>query len=211
MDKLEIANITCNTLKSIYPTIKCSLEYSQPYELLIAVILSAQCTDARVNIVTQNLFKKYTTLQDFAYCDILELEKDIKPCGFFRNKAKNIKSTANSILNDFNGVLPSNMDDLLTLSGVGRKTANLIMGDVFKKPAIVTDTHCIRISNRIGLTDSKNPVKVEKDLIPLIPPNESSDFCHRLVQFGRDVCKARNPLCEVCPLGSICKSSKDFL
>ena len=103
------------------------------------------------------------------------------------------------------------MNDLLTLSGVGRKTANLIMGDVFKKPAIVTDTHCIRISNRIGLTDSKNPVRVEKDLIPLIPPEESSDFCHRLVQFGRDVCKARKPLCEVCPLGSICKSSKDFL
>ena len=211
MDKLEMANVTCNTLKKIYPTIKCSLEYSQPYELLIAVILSAQCTDARVNIVTQNLFKKYTTLQDFAYCDILELENDIKPCGFFRNKAKNIESTANSILNDFNGVLPDNMNDLLTLSGVGRKTANLIMGDVFKKPAIVTDTHCIRISNRIGLTDSKNPVRVEKDLIPLIPPEESSDFCHRLVQFGRDVCKARKPLCEVCPLGSICKSSKDFL
>lgn len=210
MNKKQIAIETCYRLKNVYPSIKCSLEYAHPYELLIAVILSAQCTDARVNIVTQTLFKKYTSLEDFAHCDISELEQDIKPCGFFRNKAKNIRATANIILNDFNGKLPNNMNDLLKLAGVGRKTANLIMGDVYKQPAIVTDTHCIRITNRLGLTESKDPVRVERDLIPLVPPEESSDFCHRLVQFGRDVCKARKPLCEVCPLNDICFSADKF-
>lgn len=206
LDKFKIALESCIRLEKLYPEIRCSLEYNHPYELLFSVILSAQCTDARVNIVTKTLFKKYPTLQSFANCDISELEEDIKPCGFFRNKAKNIRATANLLIDNFNGQLPNNMNDLLTLAGVGRKTANLIMGDVYHKPAIVTDTHCIRITNRLGLTDSKEPTKVEKDLIPLIPPEKSSNYCHRLVQFGRDVCKARKPLCQECPLKDICIS-----
>ncbi|MGN1412419.1 MAG: endonuclease III [Oscillospiraceae bacterium] len=206
MDKFRIALESCIRLEELYPEIRCSLEYRHPYELLFSVILSAQCTDARVNIVTKTLFKKYPTLESFANCDIRELEMDIKPCGFFRNKAKNIRATANLLIANFNGEVPDNMNDLLTLAGVGRKTANLIMGDVYKQPAIVTDTHCIRITNRLGLTDSKEPTKVEKDLIPLIPPEKSSDYCHRLVQFGRDVCRARKPLCQECPLKDICIS-----
>lgn len=204
MDKNIIAIESCSRLEKLYPNIKCSLEYKHPYELLFSVILSAQCTDARVNLVTKELFKKYTSLEDFANCDISELEQDIKPCGFFRNKAKNIRLTANILIKDFNGELPDNMNDLLKLAGVGRKTANLIMGDVYHKPAIVTDTHCIRITGRLGLTDNKEPIKVEKDLIPLVPPEKSSDYCHRLVQFGRDICKARKPLCDICPLNDIC-------
>lgn len=204
MDKNIIAIESCSRLEKLYPNIKCSLEYKHPYELLFSVILSAQCTDARVNLVTKELFKKYTSLEDFANCDISELEQDIKPCGFFRNKAKNIRLTANILIKDFNGELPDNMNDLLKLAGVGRKTANLIMGDVYHKPAIVTDTHCIRITGRLGLTDNKEPIKVERDLIPLVPPEKSSDYCHRLVQFGRDICKARKPLCDICPLNDIC-------
>lgn len=210
MDKYKVALESCSRLERLYPDIKCSLEYKYPYELLFSVILSAQCTDARVNIVTKTLFKKYPTLESFATCDISELEQDIKPCGFFRNKAKNIRASANIILRDFNGQLPNSMEDLLTLAGVGRKTANLIMGDVYGQPSIVTDTHCIRISNRLGLTQSRQPYKVERDLVPLIPPEKSSDFCHRLVQFGRDVCKARTPICGECPLKDICISSDKY-
>ncbi len=207
MDKKDVALESCIRLEKMYPSIRCSLVYTHPYELLFAVILSAQCTDARVNIVTKELFKKYTSLEDFANCEISELERDIKPCGFFRNKAKNIRATANILLKDFNGELPNNMKDLLKLAGVGRKTANLIMGDVYHQPAIVTDTHCIRITGRLGLTSSKDPSKVEKDLVQLIPPEKSSDYCHRLVQFGRDICKARTPVCYACPLNDICMSS----
>jgi endonuclease-3 len=207
MDKKDVALESCIRLEKMYPSIRCSLVYTHSYELLFAVILSAQCTDARVNIVTKELFKKYTSLEDFANCEISELERDIKPCGFFRNKAKNIRATANILLKDFNGELPNNMKDLLKLAGVGRKTANLIMGDVYHQPAIVTDTHCIRITGRLGLTSSKDPSKVEKDLVQLIPPEKSSDYCHRLVQFGRDICKARTPVCYACPLNDICMSS----
>lgn len=210
LNKSQIALESCIRLEKLYPNIRCSLEYRQPYELLFSVILSAQCTDARVNIVTKTLFKKYPTLESFATCDVSELEQDIKPCGFFRNKAKNIRASANIMLQKFNGQLPNNMEDLLTLAGVGRKTANLIMGDVYNQPAIVTDTHCIRITNRLGLTQSKDPVKVEKDLIPLIPPEKSSNFCHRLVQFGRDICKARKPLCTECPLNDFCISNNIY-
>jgi endonuclease-3 len=206
LDKQLVALESCAKLESLYPNIRCSLEYEHPYELLFAVILSAQCTDARVNLVTETLYKKFPTLESFANCDISELEEAIKPCGFFRNKAKNIRASANLLLENFGGELPNNMEDLLTLAGVGRKTANLIMGDVYGKPAIVTDTHCIRITKRLGLTQNTDPVKVERDLIPLIPPEKSSDFCHRLVQFGRDICKARKPLCGVCPLQDICPS-----
>ena len=175
---------------------------------MIAVRLSAQCTDARVNLVTPGLFEKYPTLKSFADADISELEDIIRPCGFFRTKAKSIKEMAQQLIERHNGELPDNMEQLTALSGIGRKTANLIMGDVFGKPAIVTDTHFIRITGRLGLTASKEPHKVEKDLIPLIPPEKSSDFCHRTVQFGRDVCRARNPKCSGCPLNFICVYGK---
>lgn len=205
MNKKEIALLACDELEKLYPDALCSLNYSEPYELMIAARLSAQCTDARVNIVTETLFKKYPDLQSFANADLNQLEQDIKPCGFYKTKAKSIKFMANQIINDFNGQLPDTMDKLLTLSGIGRKTANLIMGDIWKKPAIVTDTHFIRITGRLGLTSNKEPAKVEKDLIPLIPPERSSDFCHRIVLFGREYCKARKPLCDKCPLNYFCK------
>lgn len=205
MNKKEIALLACDELEKLYPEAICSLNYSKPYELLIATRLSAQCTDARVNIVTETLFKKYPDLQSFADADLAHLEQDIKPCGFYKTKAASIKQMAGQLIENFGGQLPDNIDDLLTLSGIGRKTANLIMGDIWKKPAIVTDTHFIRITGRLGLTSNKEPAKVEKDLIPLIPAERSSDFCHRIVLFGREYCKARNPLCDKCPLSYFCK------
>lgn len=205
MNKKEIALLACDELEKLYPEAICSLNYSKPYELLIATRLSAQCTDARVNIVTETLFKKYPDLQSFADADLDQLEQDIKPCGFYKTKAASIKQMAGQLIENFGGQLPDNIDDLLTLSGIGRKTANLIMGDIWKKPAIVTDTHFIRITGRLGLTSNKEPAKVEKDLIPLIPAERSSDFCHRIVLFGREYCKARNPLCDKCPLSYFCK------
>ena len=208
MKKEEIAELAVAKLEKLYPDAACSLNYSKPYELMFAARLSAQCTDARVNIVTETLFKKYPTLQSFADADLEELQQDIKPCGFYKTKAKSIKEMANQLINNFNGEIPQTMDELLTLSGIGRKTANLMKGDVWHKPAIVTDTHFIRITGRLGLTADKQPAKVEKDLRMLIPPEKSSDFCHRIVQFGRDICKARNPLCSECPLNYFCKASK---
>lgn len=209
MTKKELALRACDCLEILYPKAECSLVYDRkkPYQLLFAVRLSAQCTDARVNIVTKELFRKYDNLQDFACADITELENIIKPCGFFRAKASNIRDAARMLINDFNGKIPSDMNDLLKLPGVGRKSANLIRGDIFGLPAIVADTHCIRITNRLGLVSSENPVKVEKELIPLIPPQRSSDFCHRLVLFGRDVCRARNPDCKNCTMNSFCSSA----
>ena len=205
MNKKKIALLACDELEKLYPEAICSLNYSKPYELLIATRLSAQCTDARVNIVTETLFKKYPDLQSFADADLAQLEQDIKPCGFYKTKAASIKQMAGQLIENFGGQLPDNIDDLLTLSGIGRKTANLIMGDIWKKPAIVTDTHFIRITGRLGLTSNKEPAKVEKDLSPLIPAERSSDFCHRIVLFGREYCKARNPLCDKCPLSYFCK------
>lgn len=206
MTKKELALLACDALDSLYPDSVCSLIYdkNKPYELLFAVRLSAQCTDARVNIVTKDLFEKYPTLRSFADADLSELELAVKPCGFFRAKAKSIKETANMLIKNFNGNIPSDMDSLLSLSGVGRKSANLIRGDIFGFPAIVTDTHCIRITGRLGLTSNTEPVKVEKDLIPLIPPERSSVFCHQLVQFGRDICKSRKPECSACPMKAFC-------
>ena len=195
MTKKERALLACEALEKLYPEIKCSLNFSKPYELMIAARLSAQCTDARVNIVTEELFKKYPTLEAFAEADLKELEEAVRPCGFYRTKAKSIKEMAGQLINNFGGEIPDNMEDLLTISGIGRKTANLMMGDVWGKPAIVTDTHFIRITGRLGLTNNKEPRKVEEDLVKLIPPEVSSDFCHRIVQIGRDVCRARNPKC----------------
>lgn len=194
-------------LKERYPDALCSLVYDEPYQLMIAVRLSAQCTDARVNIVTKSLFQKYPNLQAFADADLTELEHDVKPCGFYRMKAKSIKEACQRLLTVYHGVLPDTMEELLTLSGIGRKTANLLLGDVYHKPsAVVVDTHFIRITRRLGLTKETEPPKIEADLRKLLPPEESSEFCHRIVLFGRDVCRARKPQCDNCPMREICPS-----
>ena len=208
MTKKQRALQVIERLKKEYPSAGCTLDYDQAWKLLVSVRLAAQCTDARVNLVTPTLFQKYPTLQDFADADISELESVVKPCGFYRMKAKNIKEMAEQLLTKYHGVVPDTMEDLLALSGVGRKTANLILGDVYGKPAIVTDTHCIRLCNRIGLVDGiKDPKKVEMELWKIIPPEESNDFCHRLVDHGRAVCTARTtPHCDMCVLNDICGS-----
>ena len=200
----EKADIVMDRLEELYPDAVCSLEYEKPYELLIATRLSAQCTDARVNIVTKDLFKKYPTLSAFACAKVEEIEEIIRPCGLFRTKAKSIYELANVLIDKFGGELPDNMKDLTSLPGIGRKTANLIMGDVFKQPAIVTDTHCIRICGRLGLSEGDNPASVERRLWEVLDTSRSSDFCHRLVHFGRDVCVARTPKCDKCPLFDLC-------
>ena len=205
MTKKEIAALAVAELEKLYPAAECSLIYEKPYELLIATRLAAQCTDARVNIVTKELFVKYPTLGSFANADLAELEQDVKPCGFYRTKAKSIIEMAQKLISDFGGVVPGTMEELLSLSGVGRKTANLILGDVYGKPAVVTDTHCIRITGRLGLTKNTEPHKVEDDLRKLLPPDKSNDFCHRTVLFGRDICKARSPKCGECPLNYFCR------
>ncbi len=200
MTKKERALAAINGLSEIYPDGKCSLTYKKPYELMIAGRLSAQCTDARVNIVTKPLFERYPTLEAFAEADEEELAEIIKPCGLYKTKAKSIIGACRRLLYDFGGEMPRTIEELTTLPGIGRKTANLIMGDVHGLPAIVTDTHCIRITGRLGLTKEKEPAKVEQDLLKIIPPNEGSDFCHRLVIFGREFCTARSPKCVECPL-----------
>lgn len=207
MTTKEIAKLACEELEKIYPDIDCTLTYERPYELMFAARLAAQCTDARVNIVTKTLFVKYPDLQAFADANIEELEQVVKPCGFYHTKAKSLKEMAQKLISDFGGEVPSTMEELLTLPGIGRKTANLMLGDVFGKPAIVTDTHCIRITGRLGLTKNKEPAKVEKDLLKLIPPEISSHFCHQTVQFGRDICRARSPKCGECPLNYFCRSA----
>ncbi len=208
MTKKEIALKACEVLEEYYPDSVCALNYGKPYELLIAVRLSAQCTDARVNIVTKPLFEKYPTLESFAKAELTELEEIVKPCGFYHTKAKSIIEMSKRLIEVYNSRIPDTMEELLTLPGVGRKTANLILGDVYGQPAIVTDTHFIRITGRLGLTKNKEPHKVENDLRPLIPPEKSSDFCHRIVQFGRDVCTARKPLCHNCRMKDFCSYYK---
>lgn len=205
MTKKERALKAVEILKEIYPDAICSLEAGNAFELLVATRLSAQCTDARVNLVTPALFARYKTIEDYAAADIKDIENYIHSCGFYRAKAESIISMAQKILSDFGGVVPDNIEDLTTLPGVGRKTANLIVGDVYGKPAVVVDTHCIRISNRIGLVNEKDPKKIELELKKLLPPEESSDFCHRIVLFGRDICPARKPKCEQCPMSDYCK------
>ena len=195
----------CDALDTVYPDAVCSLQFDKPYELMIATRLSAQCTDARVNIVTKDLFQKYPTLDAFADADLTELEQDVHPCGFYKAKAKSIKEMCQRVREVYGGAVPDNMDDLLTLPGIGRKTANLLLGDVFGKPAVVTDTHCIRISGRLGLTKRHAPEQVEEDLRKVLPPERSNRFCHQLVLFGRDTCTARNPRCGACPLKGFCK------
>ncbi|MDP4153125.1 MAG: endonuclease III [Bacillota bacterium] len=204
MNIKERADAIIAALESVYPYAICSLKYTKPHELLISVRLSAQCTDARVNIVTESLFKKYPTLSSFAECDLSELSEDVKACGFYKTKARNIKDAATMLINKYNGTIPDNIDDLLKIPGVGRKSANLLLGDIYGKPAIVADTHCIRISNRLGFANSQDPYKVELSLKEIIPPQKSSDFCHRLVLFGRQYCTARKPSCDKCPISDLC-------
>ena len=191
-------------LEQEYPEAYCSLEYEKDYELLFATRLAAQCTDERVNKVTPTLYSRYPSLEALAEAKLEDVEEIIRSCGFFHTKAQDIIAASRMLLDDFGGVVPDNMDDLLKLPGVGRKTANIILGDVYHKPAVVTDTHCIRLANRMGLAVGKEPYKVELQLAGIIPPEKQSDFCHRLVLHGRAVCSARKPNCEGCTLKDVC-------
>ena len=183
---------------------KCTLDYGSAHELLIATQLAAQCTDARVNMVTPKLFKKYPNVSAFASADEVELQNDIRSTGFYRNKAKNIIACCKMLINDFNGEVPNNMEDLLKLPGVGRKTANLVLGDFFGIPGVVVDTHATRLSNRMGFTNEKEPYKIELDLQKILDKKVWSDFCHCLVYHGREYCSARSPKCDICPIGELC-------
>ena len=205
MKKAERVTNILKILDEIYPVVKCSLNYTTSVEMLIATQLSAQCTDARVNIVTEKLFKRYKSVYDFAKADLGELEEYIKSAGFYKNKAKNIKACCQRLIDAYNGEVPDSMEELLTLPGTGRKTANLVLGDIFKKPAVVVDTHCMRLSNRIGLTAKKEPEKIEFELKKLIPPERQLKFSHQLVQHGRVRCSARKPDCSGCELKEYCK------
>lgn len=207
MTKKQLAREVIERLKKEYPDAGCTLDYDQAWKLLVSVRLAAQCTDARVNVVVEDLYKKFPDVNALADADVSEIEEIVRPCGLGKSKARDISACMKMIRDEYHGKVPEDFDALLKLPGVGRKSANLIMGDVFGKPAIVTDTHCIRLSNRIGLVDDlKDPKKVEMALWKIVPPEEGSDFCHRLVYHGRDVCTARTkPYCEKCCLEDICK------
>lgn len=199
----KVTNIL-SALKELYPDALCALHFDKDYELMIAVRLSAQCTDARVNLVTPALFAKYPTLEAFAAADVGDVEEMVRSCGFYKHKARDIVLACQMLLSDYHGRVPDNMEDLLKLPGVGRKTANLLLGDIYHKEAYVCDTHCIRICGKLGLSQGKDPQKVEMQLRKVIPPEESSDFCHRIVLHGRAVCTARNPKCSQCTLAPFC-------
>ena len=203
--KERIAAIA-EALEEIYPESVCALEYEgEPWKLLVMARLSAQCTDARVNLVSKTLFLKFPTVEAMAEGELQEIEECVRPCGLFRTKAASIKESCAILRDRFGGRVPDNMEDLLSLPGVGRKIANLILGDIYGQPGIVADTHCIRIANRLGLCETKDPYKVELALRGLLPPEESNNFCHRLVLFGREVCSARSPRCGECPLQDVCR------
>ena len=212
-DNKKRAAIAVEILKKVYPDAACALEWGgeEGWKLLVMGRLSAQCTDARVNVVCHELFKKSPTLKSVADAPIEELERIVRPCGLYRMKAKEIKAACRMLIDDFGGLIPDEMDELLKLPGVGRKIANLLLGDLYKKPAVVADTHCIRICGRLGFypEDLKDPVKVEKIMAGYIEPLEQSDFCHRIVQFGRDTCIARSPQCKSCPLDEICEGKRE--
>lgn len=209
MTKKQLALEVIERLKYEYPDADCTLDYDEAWKLLVSVRLAAQCTDARVNVVVEGLFKKYPTVKALAEADEADIERIVHPCGLGKSKAKDISACMKMLHEKFNDQVPDDFDTLLTLPGVGRKSANLIMGDVFGKPAIVTDTHCIRLSNRIGLVkDEKDPKKVEMALWKIVPPDEGSSLCHRLVYHGREVCTARtSPFCDRCCLNDICKKN----
>lgn len=206
MDKKRVLAIV-QTLKEIYPDAECALKYEgDPWRLLVMGRLSAQCTDARVNIVCENLFEAYPTAYDMAKAEAEEIEPYIFSCGLYKTKARDLVGASRLLVDKYNGTLPDTMEELLTFPGVGRKIANLLLGDIYKKPAIVADTHCIRISVRLGLVpqNAKTPEKVERTLSGIIPPEEQSDFCHRIVWFGREYCQARGQICDKCPMNSLC-------
>lgn len=204
MTKIQKAKEIIKLLKEEYPEVKCALNYSKPHELLIATRLSAQCTDKRVNIVTQDMFKRFPKIKDFAEADISEIEGFIRSCGLYKTKAKDISEICKMLHNQYNDIVPDTIEELTKLPGVGRKTANLICGDLYGKPAYVCDTHVIRLTNRLGLATGKDAHGVEKQLMEIIPPDESLNFCHRLVWHGRLVCNARKPSCENCRLSELC-------
>lgn len=208
MTKKQRALKIIEALEKTYPDAICSLEYAKPYELLISVRLAAQCTDARVNLVTPILFDKYPTLQSFAEADTSEVAEIVRPCGLGNSKARDIVAACRMLIEEYDSKVPDTMEELLKLPGVGRKTANLIIGDVYGKPAVVCDTHCIRITGLMGLSDSKNPAVCEKQLRLVLPPEKSNDFCHRLVLHGRAVCKARNPQCGQCAAQAFCSHGR---
>lgn len=207
MTKKQRALAAVEGLKAAYPEAICSLTAENPLQLLIATRLSAQCTDARVNLVTPALFARFPTLDSLADADPEEVGDYIRSCGLYKTKARDIVAMCRMLRDEYGGVIPDTVEELTRLPGVGRKTANLVCGDVYGKPAVVADTHCIRITNRLGLTDSKDPYKVELQLRKLLPPAESNDFCHRLVLFGRDICSARASKCGICPLREFCPSA----
>ena len=207
MTRKELALLAVDALKKEYPDAICSLEYQDPLQLLISTRLSAQCTDARVNMVTPALFARFPTLEAFCEGTEEEIGELIRSCGFYKIKSKDILAACRMIRDEFGGKVPDNIDDLTKLPGVGRKTANLVVGDIYGKPAVVTDTHCIRIAGRLGLTKNTVPVKVEDDLRAVLPPEESNDFCHRLVLHGRAVCTARKAMCENCCMAGFCKKA----
>ena len=194
-------------LKKEYPDAICSLVYDDPLQLLIATRLAAQCTDARVNMVTPALFERFKTVDDFASAEVSEVEEYIKSCGLYKTKARDIVAMAKALKENFAGVVPDTIEQLVTLPGIGRKTANLVVGDIFHKSAVVVDTHCIRLTSRLGFHSIKDPVRIEKVLREILPPEESNDFCHRLVLHGRAVCQARNPKCEICCMKDFCPTA----
>ena len=207
MRKKELAKEVIERLKKEYPDTGCSLEYQEPWKLLVSVRLAAQCTDARVNVVVQDLYKKFPDVDALADAPVEEIEKIVRPCGLGNSKARDISACMKMLRDEFDGEVPDTMEELLKLPGVGRKSANLVLGDVYGKPAIVTDTHCIRLCNRIGLVDNiKDPKKVEMALWKIVPPEEGNNLCHRFVDHGREICTARTtPYCDKCCLNDICK------
>lgn len=210
MDKKERARLAADALEKLYPKAVCSLDYGKdPYRLLVMAVLSAQCTDARVNAVCVPLFEKYPSPASLAASPPGELEAIIRPVGLYNSKAKNLRAACAAIEERFGGRVPSGMDELLSLPGVGRKVANLLRGDLFGLGGIVADTHCMRVSCRLGLCSKKDPLAVEKELSALLPTDRQSDFCHRLVNFGRDTCTARSPRCADCPLSTLCEKALD--
>lgn len=203
------ADLAVDALKREYPSDLCSLEYTDPLQLLIATRLAAQCTDARVNMVTPALFERFKTAEDFAQADVTEVEEYIKSCGLYKTKARDIVKMAQQLCENFGGEVPGTIEELTTLAGIGRKTANLVVGDIFHKPAVVVDTHCIRITSRLGFHNIKDAKKIEFILRDLLEPEESNNFCHRLVLHGREVCTARNPKCGICCMKAFCPSTKE--
>ena len=210
MTKEELALEVIDRLKKEYPDAGCTLDYDDAWKLLVSVRLAAQCTDARVNVVVQGLYEKYPSVEALAEADVDDIERIVRPCGLGRSKARDISACMKMLRDEYGGKIPDDFNALLKLPGVGRKSANLIMGDVFGKPAIVTDTHCIRLVNRMGLVDHiKEPKKVEMALWKIVPPEEGSDLCHRFVMHGRAVCNARKPECEKCCLSDICRYARE--